>query len=128
MRLINVLTMRMKEFFDADRPPYAILSHTWDDEEVTYQDFLDLTTAERKAGWPKIANAVRLTQDHGLKYLWIDTCCIDKTSSAELQEAINSMYRWYEDAFVCFAFLSDIVWRRDLAAGARTQNTNPERP
>ena len=108
MRLINVASMEMEEFFDDARPPFAILSHTWGTEEVTYQDFQHLPSAMRKTGWPKIENAIRLTEAEGLAYLWCDTCCIDKTSSAELQEAINSMYRWYEDSTVCFAFLNDV--------------------
>jgi hypothetical protein len=42
-------------------------------------------------------------------YVWIDTCCIDKTSSAEFTEAINSMYRWYQKADICYAHLEDFV-------------------
>jgi hypothetical protein len=38
----------------------------------------------------------------------VDTCCIDKKSSAELSEAINSMFRWYKNAAVCYAYLSDV--------------------
>ena len=30
-------------------------------------------------------------------------------SSAELSEAINSMYRWYENAQVCYAYLHDVL-------------------
>ena len=37
-----------------------------------------------------------------------DLCCIDKTSSAELSEAINSMYRWYQESGVCYAYLADV--------------------
>jgi hypothetical protein len=44
-----------------------------------------------------------------IDYAWIDTCCIDKTCSAELNEAINSMFKWYEQALMCYAFLSDLA-------------------
>ncbi|KAI6138370.1 hypothetical protein BKA82DRAFT_58501, partial [Pisolithus tinctorius] len=44
----------------------------------------------------------------GYEWLWIDTCCIDKRSSSELSEAINSMFRWYRDAQVCYAYLNDV--------------------
>lgn len=43
-----------------------------------------------------------------VEWLWIDTCCIDKNSSAELQESISSMFRWYRRARCCLAFLSDV--------------------
>ena len=109
MRLIKVASLEMQDFFaDDSTPKYAILSHTWGKEGVTFQDFKDLPSIQHKEGWSKIENAVRLTQEDGLDYLWVDTCCIDKTSSAELQEAINSMYRWYEDSAVCYAFLRDL--------------------
>ena len=38
----------------------------------------------------------------------VDTCCIDKSSSAELTESINSMYRWYQEAAICYAYLFDV--------------------
>jgi hypothetical protein len=88
-------------------PPYAILSHTWGDEEVTYQDITsDLDTA--KAGYAKIEFCGRQAALDGLDFFWVDTCCIDKSSSAELQEAINSMFRWYRNAKRCYVYLSDI--------------------
>ena len=61
-----------------------------------------------RIGYSKIVNAAEQAQGQGCHYLWVDTCCIDKTSSAELQEAINSMYRWYRDAEVCIVYLGDI--------------------
>ncbi|KAI5378639.1 hypothetical protein J4E82_002525 [Alternaria postmessia] len=62
----------------------------------------------KRVGYSKILNAAEQAQGLGCNYLWVDTCCIDKTSSAELQEAINSMYRWYRDAEVCIVYLGDI--------------------
>ncbi|KAM5545994.1 hypothetical protein V8D89_000120 [Ganoderma adspersum] len=57
---------------------------------------------------PKVRDACFIALAQGYKYIWIDSCCIDKTSSAELSEAINSMYFWYREAAVCYAFLADV--------------------
>jgi hypothetical protein len=107
MRLINVHTLEPKEFFGAALPHYAILSHRWEQEEVTFQD---LTSGKGKdmIGWKKIQGCCELAMDDNLEWAWIDSCCIDKTSSAELSEAINSMFRWYRDAEICYAYLSDV--------------------
>lgn len=88
-------------------PRYAILSHTWGKEEVTYED---ITTpgAERKAGYQKIKGCGERAMEDGWDYFWVDTCCIDKRSSAELSEAINSMFRWYKNAKICYVYLSDV--------------------
>ncbi len=56
----------------------------------------------------KIRRACAVALAHGYLYIWIDSCCIDKTSSAELSEAINSMYTWYQNAAVSYAFLADV--------------------
>lgn len=127
MRLINTATLEIKDFVsDTDRPPYAILSHRWGENEVTYQDWIYITKQfPRRWGWvyvedevkqiksgagfKKIENACRLASKDGLEWIWADTCCIDKTNMAELSEAINSMYRWYEQSKVCYAFLQDVV-------------------
>ncbi|KAK4241567.1 vegetative incompatibility protein HET-E-1-like protein 24 [Achaetomium macrosporum] len=66
-----------------------MLSHTWEDEEVTFQD---MHGARRD----------------GFTWVWIDTCCIDKSSSADISEAINSMYRWYQRSSVCYVYLADV--------------------
>ena len=42
------------------------------------------------------------------QWIWIDSCCIDRTSSAELAEDITSMYQYYRNAAECYAFLSDV--------------------
>lgn len=96
--------------------PYAILSHTWGAEEISMQEFIqarDGLTEEspiwEKEGFRKIAKSVTVAADDGYKYVWIDTCCIDKTSSAELSEAINSMFRWYRDSSICYAYLADFL-------------------
>jgi hypothetical protein len=90
-------------------PPYAILSHTWgaDTQEVTFKDLTD-STGKSKAGYGKIRFCGEQAKRDGLQYFWVDTCSIDKSSSAELQEAINSMFRWYRNAAKCYVYLSDV--------------------
>jgi hypothetical protein len=110
MRLIHCDTLRMEEFFGSDIPEYAILSHTWATEEVSFTDFTtDLEGASLKAGFRKIDHTCRQAIADGLEYAWVDTSCIDKRSSAELSEAINSMFTWYKHASVCYAYLSDVT-------------------
>ncbi|KAH7389132.1 heterokaryon incompatibility protein-domain-containing protein [Cadophora sp. MPI-SDFR-AT-0126] len=100
------------KYLAANVPKYAILSHTWglDDDEVTYKDIVD-GAWEGKGGFRKLTLCAKQAKDDHHDYFWIDTCCIDKSSSAELQEAINSMFRWYKDAAVCYVYLSDVQKR-----------------
>ncbi|RSM09514.1 hypothetical protein CEP52_004038 [Fusarium oligoseptatum] len=107
MRLLNTQTIVVESFGDDQIPSYAILSHTWEAEEVTFQD-MESGKATSKRGWAKVKNSCSMARKNGFDYVWLDTCCIDKTSSAELSEAINSMYRWYQEATVCYAFLADV--------------------
>ena len=122
MRLLNSSTKELKTFFEDNTPPYAILSHTWEQEEVTFQDlesFLSIAremgirdaphSIESRKGLRKIDDCCALAREKSYEWVWIDTCCIDKTSSAELSEAINSMYLWYQKADVCWVFLSDVT-------------------
>jgi hypothetical protein len=96
----------LTEFFDK-APRYAILSHTWALEEVTFRDMMD-GNGRSKIGFDKIRFCGEQARRDGLQYFWVDTCCIDKSSSTELAEAINSMFRWYRDAAKCYVFLSDV--------------------
>lgn len=106
----NVL---FREFPEYELPEYAILSHRWGEGEVTLQElsnphiFAQNNTGSKK-GFVKLWNAAVKTIDWRCKWLWCDTCCIDKTSSTELSEAINSMFRWYKNSHLCLAYLSDI--------------------
>ena len=108
MRLVynNDGKFSLMQFFD-DIPRYAILSHTWGPQEVTFGDMMDGNRTS-KTGFDKIRFCGEQARRDGLLYFWVDTCCIDKTSSAELAEAINSMFRWYRDAAKCYVFLSDV--------------------
>ncbi len=107
MRLIDTRTLELK-FFIAEPEPYAILSHTWGEDEVTFQDFLDPKKRSTQRGFEKIRLTCEQALKDGLHYAWVDTCCINKESSSELSEAINSMYKWYQQATVCYGFLEDI--------------------
>ncbi|CAJ2507332.1 Uu.00g085180.m01.CDS01 [Anthostomella pinea] len=113
MRLLNTKTLELSAFHQ-DRPPYAILSHTWTDDEAPLEAFVRRARLSRpiarlrKRRYAKVRRACKLARSNGLNWIWIDTCCIDKASSAELTEAINSMYAWYAAAEVCYAYLSDV--------------------
>lgn len=114
MRLLKASTvaseaqqLELVEFVGREVPGYAILSHTWGEDEVLYEDVATLSARKRKA-FPKVKYAAEQTRKDGLDFIWIDTCCINKSSSAELQEAINSMYRWYQGARVCYVYLEDV--------------------
>jgi hypothetical protein len=109
MRLIHTTSGEFKEFFDSEIPPYSILSHRWGPDEVSFQDY-EAGTKEFSEGHTKIRRCCALALERGFDWVWIDTCCIDKKSSAELTEAINSMYRWYENARECYAYLNDVTW------------------
>ncbi|KAF2117416.1 heterokaryon incompatibility protein-domain-containing protein [Lophiotrema nucula] len=106
MRLLNTSTLAVEEFHGSDIPEYAILSHTWEHEEVTLQD-LRSGKATSMHGYAKLTKCCEQAARDGYTYCWIDTCCIDKTSSAELSEAINSMYAWYRNSHICYAYLTD---------------------
>jgi hypothetical protein len=99
----------IEEFFGNNVPSYAILSHTWGPagSEVTYKD-ISQGTGKGKAGYEKIRFCGEKATSHSLKYFWVDTCCIDKSNSTELQQAITSMFRWYHDAARCYVYMSDV--------------------
>ncbi|KAK0651415.1 heterokaryon incompatibility protein-domain-containing protein [Cercophora newfieldiana] len=107
MWLIDVDTLKLLPVPDAGKNRYAILSHTWDATETSFQDIQDIDQAQSKPSFQKIAKTCDIARSKKLKYAWIDTCCIDKTSSAELSEAINSMFEWYKRSYVCYVYLSD---------------------
>src|ERR1700744_265065 len=110
MRLLHSQTLTFKNFAnDDERPKYAILSHTWGDEEVSYQDMIiPNSDASNKAGYTKIQHAAIQALQSNIEWIWVDTCNIDTSSSSELSEAITSMYSWYGNSEVCYAYLSDV--------------------
>ncbi|KAL2128733.1 hypothetical protein VTI74DRAFT_8711 [Chaetomium olivicolor] len=182
MRLLNASTREVEEFYGTRIPQYAILSHVWGNEELSFHDVeviaryrrsqqehaahiisrpADSSDAMRlmllssmlmafrgdrsrvsraslpaptngyggeddetnrgglvpstsphpfelKEGYGKLAYACGQAERDGFQYLWVDTCCIDKRSSAEVSEAINSMFGWYQRAAVCYVYLDDV--------------------
>ncbi|GAB7340481.1 hypothetical protein MBLNU457_6905t2 [Dothideomycetes sp. NU457] len=111
MYLIDVDNHSLKQFVDVyDCPPYAALSHRWGatDEEMTFQEMTSRAFHKQKSGYPKMFKACLVAKRLGFQWVWIDTCCIDKQSSAELQESINSMWTIYYESAVCLAYLNDL--------------------
>jgi len=99
--------LELIEKFGRDIPNYAILSHTWGSDEVLYEHVCD-GSAHKHEAYSKVISAVRQAASDGFEYIWIDSCCINRSSSAELSEALNSMYTWYQRASVCYALLEDV--------------------
>ncbi|KAI0383489.1 HET-domain-containing protein [Hypomontagnella monticulosa] len=119
MWLLNTENGNLEEFFGAAIPSeYAVLSHRWGDEEVSFRDWLSRSSRPElcsKSGFRKIKHCCEVAKSEGIKWVWIDTCCIDKTSSQDLSEAINSMFQWYQNSTVCYAYLEDYT-RKTLDA------------
>ena len=113
MRLLNTASLKAEDFFLDDIPTYAILSHRWRKQEVSLQELNDGRAVE-KDGYVKLVQCCRIALAAGFNYVWIDTCCIDKTNNTELTEAINSMYRWYKDSQTCYAYLDDVTTEGDF--------------
>lgn len=116
MRLIHVETLELREFNSDKIPPYAILSHRWEGDEITFKDVKKSRNLDSR-GWAKVRTFCQFVQvcradlwwfSGTLDWVWVDTCCIDKRSSAELSEAINSMFQWYKNAVVCYVYLNDV--------------------
>lgn len=124
MRLLNSSTLQLKDFPANSIPDYAILSHTWDPEVENEVLFADMGNGcpegpEGKVGYEKIRQSCKQAATDGFAYIWIDTCCIDKSSSAELSEAINSMFSWYKRAKRCYAYLADVDKSKSEFANSR---------
>ena len=118
MWLLSTDRAELRFFVSAESVPggYAILSHVWDATEQSFQDLCKLRdecagTGEnpRDRTLAKIRDCCRLAERHGFQWLWVDTCCIDKTSSAELSEAINSMFHYYSLSSICYVYLRDVT-------------------
>ena len=108
MRLLHTRRLEFEEFYDSQIPEYAILSHRWIGREVSFEEFHD-HEIQRSPRFDKIKDCCSFARDENHEWVWIDTCCIDKRNSAELTEAINSMYGWYKKAEICFAYLADVT-------------------
>ncbi|WPH04423.1 Hypothetical protein R9X50_00731400 [Acrodontium crateriforme] len=123
MRLLNVHNFKFTEFRDDNRPNYVIASHRWFDGcEATFQDVRDGYNCD-KAGYDKIKAFAEYVRKNvqSVEWLWIDTCCINKDSAAELSEAINLMFDWYRNAELCIAYLADVESTDDRSRFERSE-------
>ncbi|KAB5569912.1 heterokaryon incompatibility protein-domain-containing protein [Coniochaeta sp. 2T2.1] len=114
MWLLDTRTLELHEFFGNKIPSYAILSHVWGAEEVSFVEMKKpkhRESARKKIGFSKIERCCAQALGAGHEWAWIDSCCIDKRSSAELSEAINSMYSWYANSDCCYVYLADVSAR-----------------
>ncbi|RAQ49367.1 hypothetical protein AFGD_002218 [Aspergillus flavus] len=133
MRLLrtNAVPLELKEFgedkINKREIKYAILSHRWGEDETSFQDLARLEETGLKAtkGYKKIQRFFERAAKDGYDYAWIDTCCINKESSAELSEAINSMFRWYQLVDICYVYLQDVHPSENLSS-LNTQLQNSE--
>ncbi len=126
MRLLEILPnggCRLTEKFLNDTiPKYAILSHTWGSEEVTYEDMVN-ALGRNKSGYEKIRFCGQQAAIDRLRYFWVDSCCIKKSSDSELSESLNSMFRWYPRAERCYVYLSDVSIRNEERRDTDTRKT-----
>lgn len=135
MWLINVASFELHYFVGAQIPSYAILSHTWGKDEITFDQMQSLRSnfhlwtsdhnSELLRSFDKIRQTCHQAKECGLEWAWVDTCCIDKRSSAELSEAINSMFNWYRDALACFVYLEDFDAAGRVDAAVRFPDETP---
>jgi Heterokaryon incompatibility protein (HET) len=109
MRLLKTNTFKIESFFGEKIPRYAILSHTWGDYELSFQNWPNRHLSLHTEGFTKIKGACEQAFMDDIEYIWVDTICIDKTNNVELSEAINSMYDWYSKSAICYAYLVDVL-------------------
>src|SRR5688572_18805018 len=118
MRLLDVhsSTLSLTSFEGNRIPKYAILSHTWSSDPADEVLFADIGngTYENKAAFAKVKQCLERARRDKFDWVWIDTCCVDKGSSAELSEALNSMYMWYKKSEVCYVFLEDVEAEKSM--------------
>ena len=127
MRLLNSKTFELRNFDNSPSPKYAIFSHRWYEDELKYEDFraqdlLDGTNSGR--AYDKVRNACRIARDNHFEWIWIDSCCINKASSEETSSSINSMFKWYQEADVCYVYLFDVQYRDNRASNIESFTSN----
>lgn len=123
MRLLNTETFEL-QYHIVPPEDYAILSHTWRKDELIFEEYSwdecrqysndDKAENASRHRYKKIRHLCDQARKHDIPYAWIDTICIDKSSSAELAEAINSMYQWYSKAIICYVYLDDVDDLKEL--------------
>lgn len=124
MRLVNTSTLQFREFYGSNKPPYAILLHTWTGEEVSFDEILTPTSGtQQKAGFSKIKGCCEMAKEQGVPFAWVDSCCIKKSSDAELSESLNSIFRWYSCAEKCYVYLCDVSTSKRKRGDENALNT-----
>jgi hypothetical protein len=114
MRLINSQTFELRSFLPHEIPEYVILSHRWGPEEITYKNIIQNPISDEKSparqlqGFAKVKDTCKLASDDGYSWVWIDSCCIDKESSTDVDKAINSMWAYYMKSNICYVYMADI--------------------
>jgi hypothetical protein len=87
------------------------ITHRWGPDEILYKHIveidktnvireelgLSMKSTDISTMSPKLAK-IREELKSQIRYVWMDTLCIDKTNSVELDMSIRSMYRWYSNA------------------------------
>jgi len=120
MRLLHATKLTVESFPTPENPvipDYAILSHRWGNDEMSFQTMQKRTSEmEETEGFKKIKRCCQEAASVGFEYVWIDTCCIDKTDQVELTEALNSMFQWYRNAQVCYSYMFDVEFEEDPRA------------
>ena len=111
-------------------PEYAILSHRWAEKAENEVSFTDISTGihQNTEGWSKIIESCKIARAHGIEWIWIDTCCIDKRNNTELSEDLNLMYTYYARAKECYAYLFDVVWKPKGSGSRLTKESSSGKP
>ena len=87
MRVLDTETLGLREFPDLPDKPHAILSHWWGTMEFTCKEYRkSCDSIQHRAGYKNVVGFCRIAGQRDFRYAWVDTCCINKRSSAELSE------------------------------------------
>ncbi|KAI0391551.1 heterokaryon incompatibility protein-domain-containing protein [Xylariaceae sp. FL0594] len=115
MRLVNTTSFELDECLGDTTKEYAILSHTWDDDECTLPDMSGPRGRQRK-GFKKIEFCCEQARRDGIEWAWVDTCCVDSSSTEDVTMTVNSLFRWYQNAKICYVYLADVSSVKDIAS------------
>ncbi|THV00724.1 HET-domain-containing protein [Dendrothele bispora CBS 962.96] len=120
-RFIDTHTLNLVELDDTTVLSYAILSHRWlHGEEVVNHEYLHpFGKTLSKSGYQKIQAVCRQARQDNLRYVWVDTCCIEQGNHNDVAANITSMYAYYQNAEVCYAYLVDVPQTRRFPEDSR---------
>ncbi|KAH0832421.1 hypothetical protein J3R83DRAFT_13461, partial [Lanmaoa asiatica] len=97
---------------------YATFSHTWEGDEPLYHDILH-ESVHNLAGSPQVMKLLmfcKIVWEAGFRWAWSDTCCINKTDGAALQESLTSMFQWYHESSLTIIHLKGVLSDSELGA------------